>query len=66
VSAVFRLSKPELTEERFTVSKGFDLDRELSGSLGVFKGSDDYQWWWISMPGALMTCEAGDGIRVKN
>jgi len=40
---LFRLSKPELTAERFTVSQKFDLDRELSGSLGVFKGGDDYQ-----------------------
>ena len=40
---LFRLSKPGLTEERFTVSKKFDWDKELSGSLGVLKGGDDYQ-----------------------
>jgi predicted DNA-binding transcriptional regulator YafY len=40
---LFRLSRPELTEERFTASKKFDLDEELSGSLGAFKGGDDYQ-----------------------
>src|SRR5438876_3123035 len=38
-----RLTKPELTEERFTVSARFDLNQELSGSLAVFKGGDDYQ-----------------------
>ena len=37
-----RLSKPELTEEKFTVAGKFDLDGELSGSLGVFKGKDDH------------------------
>src|SRR5206468_6410462 len=40
---LFPLSKPELTGERFTASNKFDLDKELSGSLGVFKGGDDYQ-----------------------
>jgi proteasome accessory factor B len=37
-----RLSRPELTAERFTVSGKFDLDKELSGSLGVYKGKEDY------------------------
>ena len=37
-----RVSKPELTEERFTVPGKFDLDEELSGSLGLFKGKDDF------------------------
>jgi proteasome accessory factor B len=37
-----RLSKPELTAEKFTVPGKFDLDKELSGSLGVFKGKDDH------------------------
>jgi proteasome accessory factor B len=37
-----RLSKPELTAERFTISGKFDLDQELSGSLGVYKGNDDF------------------------
>jgi proteasome accessory factor B len=40
---LFRLTRPELTEERFTVSKRFDLNKELEGSLGVFKGEDDYE-----------------------
>ncbi len=38
-----RLSKPELSAEKFSVSERFDLDKELSGSLGVFKGKDDYE-----------------------
>lgn len=37
-----RLTRPELAEEKFTVSEKFDLDKELSGSLGVFKGKDDH------------------------
>jgi proteasome accessory factor B len=37
-----RLSKPELTAEKFTVPVKFNLDGELSGSLGVFKGNDDH------------------------
>ena len=40
---LFRLTKPELTGQQFTVSEKFDLNKELSGSLGVFKGTDDYQ-----------------------
>jgi len=40
---LFRLSEPELTEERFTVFEKFDLNKELSGSLGVFKGTEDYE-----------------------
>src|SRR5439155_7497513 len=40
---LFRLTKPELTGERFNVPGKFDLNKELSGSLGVFKGGDDYQ-----------------------
>ena len=40
---LFRLSKPELTEERFTLSTKFDLDRELSGSMGLFKGQEDHE-----------------------
>ena len=38
-----RLSKPELTAEKFVVSGKFDLNKELSGSLGVFKGKDDHE-----------------------
>ena len=40
---LFRLTRPELTGERFTLSGKFDLNQELSGSLAVFKGGDDYQ-----------------------
>jgi len=40
---LFRLTRPELTEERFTVSKDFDLGKELEGSLGVFKENQDYE-----------------------
>lgn len=37
-----RVSRPELTAEKFTVTGKFDLDGELSGSLGVFKGDGDH------------------------
>ena len=37
-----RLTRPELMAEQFTVPAKFDLDGELSGSLGVFKGKDDF------------------------
>jgi proteasome accessory factor B len=40
---VFRVARPELTAERFTVSGKFDVNKELGGSLGVFKGGDDYE-----------------------
>src|SRR5262249_10335618 len=48
---LFRLTKPELTEKRFVPPKKFDLDSELSGSLGVFKGGPDYQVVVDSDPG---------------
>ncbi|HOX60140.1 MAG TPA: WYL domain-containing protein [Verrucomicrobiota bacterium] len=38
-----RLSKPALTGKRFTVSKKFDLNEYLRGSLGLFKGQDDFE-----------------------
>jgi predicted DNA-binding transcriptional regulator YafY len=38
-----RLTKPELTGERFEVSEAFDLNKELSGSLGLYKGEGDYE-----------------------
>lgn len=38
-----RLSKPELADDKFTVWQKFDLNKELSGSLGVFKGTEDYE-----------------------
>jgi hypothetical protein len=37
-----RLRFPELTDERFTTRQKFDLNDYLRGSLGVFKGGDDY------------------------
>ena len=38
-----RLSRPVLTGRRFTVSKKFDLNEYLRGSLGLFKGQDDFE-----------------------
>jgi predicted DNA-binding transcriptional regulator YafY len=38
-----RLSRPALTGSRFTVSKKFDLNEFLAGSLGLFKGKDDFE-----------------------
>jgi predicted DNA-binding transcriptional regulator YafY len=38
-----RLSKPVLTGKRFTVPKKFDLNEYLRGSLGLFKGQDDFE-----------------------
>ena len=38
-----RLSKPTLTGEKFAVTKKFDLEDYLRGSLGVFKGKDDHE-----------------------
>lgn len=38
-----RLRLPELTGERFTPRQKFDLNEYLRGSLGVFKGGDDYE-----------------------
>jgi predicted DNA-binding transcriptional regulator YafY len=38
-----RLSKPMLTNRRFTVSKKFDLNKHLEGSLGLYRGRDDYE-----------------------
>lgn len=38
-----RLSKPVLTGRRFTVPKKFDLNEYLRGSLGLFKGQDDFE-----------------------
>jgi predicted DNA-binding transcriptional regulator YafY len=40
---LFRMGRPELTDERFEISKHFDLNKELEGSLGVFKGSEDFE-----------------------
>ena len=38
-----RLSKPELTRKRFTVSQKFDLNEFLKGSLGLYKGQEDFE-----------------------
>ncbi len=38
-----RLERPELTGERFIPTEKFDLNEHLRGSLGVFKGRDDYE-----------------------
>lgn len=38
-----RLSKPELTRKRFTPPQNFDLNKYLAGSLGLFRGDDDYE-----------------------
>jgi len=41
--ALPRLNSPEITPERFTIPKKFNLSEYLKGSLNVFKGSDDYE-----------------------
>lgn len=41
--ALTRLRAPEITQGRFTLPKKFDLNEYLRGSLGVFKGGDDYE-----------------------
>jgi proteasome accessory factor B len=38
-----RLSKPELTKKRFAVPQRFDLNKYLAGSLGLYRGEDDYE-----------------------
>lgn len=38
-----RLSRPALTGRRFEQSKKFDLNEFLKGSLGVFKGQEDFE-----------------------
>jgi proteasome accessory factor B len=41
--ALPRLKSPELTTERFSIPKKFNLAEYLKGSLGVFKGDADYE-----------------------
>ena len=41
--ALPRLKAPELTTERFTIPKKFNLNEYLKGSFSVFKGDDDYE-----------------------
>src|SRR6185437_7539613 len=38
-----RLCKPEFTEKMFQVSKKFDLNERLRGSLGLYQGHEDYE-----------------------
>ena len=41
--ALPRLKSPEITAERFTIPKKFNLSEYLKGSLAVFKGDADYE-----------------------
>ncbi len=41
--ALPRLKAPEITAERFTIPKKFNLSEHLKGSLTVFKGDADYE-----------------------
>jgi len=41
--ALPRLNSPELTTERFTIPRKFNLGEHLKGSLTVFKGDADYE-----------------------
>ncbi len=41
--ALPRLASPEITAERFTIPKKFNLNDYLKGSFNVFKGSADYE-----------------------
>jgi len=41
--ALVRLKSPEITTERFTIRKKFNLSEYLKGSFNVFKGTDDYE-----------------------
>jgi len=41
--ALVRLKSPEITTERFTIPKKFNLAEYLKGSFSVFKGPDDYE-----------------------
>jgi predicted DNA-binding transcriptional regulator YafY len=38
-----RVSKPKLTKTRFAMSQKFDLNKHLAGSLGLYRGEDDYE-----------------------
>ena len=41
--ALTRLRAPEITQDRFTIPKKFNLNEYLHGSFNVFKGGDDYE-----------------------
>ena len=38
-----RLSRPALTKKRFTLVQKFDLNKHLAGSLGLYRGEDDFE-----------------------
>ena len=39
----FRVTELELTDERFAEMPALDLNKELEGSMGVFKGSEKHE-----------------------
>jgi predicted DNA-binding transcriptional regulator YafY len=39
----FRITGLELTDERFTMTERLDLNKELEGSMGVFKGAEKHE-----------------------
>jgi proteasome accessory factor B len=39
----FRVTGLELTDERFAATQRFDLNKELEGSMGVFKGREKHE-----------------------
>jgi proteasome accessory factor B len=41
--ALTRLRAPEITQERFSLPKKFDINEYLRGSFNVFKGGEDYE-----------------------
>jgi predicted DNA-binding transcriptional regulator YafY len=40
---LFRLTRPEVTSEKFTVATNFDLNKELAGSFGLYKGEREME-----------------------
>lgn len=63
---LFRLTRSEITDERFTVLKSFDLNKELAGSLECSRETRIARSWSSLMRGAQMACGAGYGIRARN
>jgi hypothetical protein len=49
--ALHRLTKPQLTAEKFAKPKNFDPAELLGGSLNVFKGREDHDILINSIPG---------------
>ena len=41
--ALPRLQSPQITPERFTIPRQFDLNEYLKGSFNVFRGTEDYE-----------------------